>query len=195
MRAEIRHLQRRLGITSLYVTHDQVEAMTLGDRLLVLHQGHPAQLATPMEIFERPANTYVGGFIGVPAMNTLDAVLAEDGRAAQLDAGPLLHFCDGRRAGAAGRKLTIGIRPEHVAPDPAGLALLVDLVEPTGSEMLVHGRLAAPGEPPLVVKLATRADIGERLAVSLQPERIHVFDHGSGRRIEPIGWENAGGAA
>src|SRR6185437_15336322 len=79
MRAEIRRLQRRLGVTSLYVTHDQVEAMTLGDRLLVLHQGRPAQLATPMEVFERPADTYDAGFIGAPAMNFLEAELAADG--------------------------------------------------------------------------------------------------------------------
>ena len=88
MRAEIRRLQRRLGVTSLFVTHDQVEAMTLGDRLLVLHQGRPAQLATPMEVFARPADTYVAGFIGAPTMNFLPADLARGGTAAQLDAGP-----------------------------------------------------------------------------------------------------------
>ena len=79
MRAEIRRLQRRLGVTSLFVTHDQVEAMTLGDRLLVLHQGRPAQLATPMEVFARPADTYVAGFIGAPTMNFLPAALARGG--------------------------------------------------------------------------------------------------------------------
>src|SRR6202162_5129401 len=101
-RAEIRRLQRRLGITSLYVTHDQVEAMTLGDRLLVLHQGRPAQLATPMEGFERPADTYVAGFIGAPTMNFLPAELARGGTAAQLAAGPLIPFTDGRRPGRDG---------------------------------------------------------------------------------------------
>src|SRR5580698_8899566 len=115
-RAEIRRLQRRLGVTSLYVTHDQVEAMTLGDRLLVLHQGRPAQLATPLEVFERPADTYVAGFIGAPAMNFLPAILARDGSAAQLAAGPLVPFADGRRQGPDGRKLIIGIRPEHLEP-------------------------------------------------------------------------------
>src|SRR4051795_5712022 len=92
MRAEIRKLQRRLGVTSLYVTHDQVEAMTLGDRLLVLHQGRPVQLATPMEVFEHPADTYVAGFIGAPAMNFLPAILTEAGAAAKLEAGPVLRF-------------------------------------------------------------------------------------------------------
>ena len=106
MRAEIRRLQRRLGVTSLYVTHDQVEAMTLGDRLLVLHQGRPAQLATPMEVFERPADTYVAGFIGAPAMNFLPAVLARGGTAARLQAGPMIPFADGARPGRTGRRLT-----------------------------------------------------------------------------------------
>ena len=112
MRAEIRRLQRRLRVTSLYVTHDQVEAMTLGDRLLVLHLGVPVQLATPMEIFDRPANTYVASFIGTPAMN-----LIPQGE----------HI--------------LGIRPEHVVLEPGGLRVVVDLVELLGSEMLVHGRM------------------------------------------------------
>src|SRR3954454_25238835 len=116
MRAEIRRLQRRLGVTSLYVTHDQVEAMTLGDRLLVLHQGRPAQLATPMEVFERPADTYVAGFIGAPTMNFLPAALARGAPAAELAAGPLIPFLDGRRAVPDGLGLTIGIRPEHLLP-------------------------------------------------------------------------------
>ena len=122
MRAEIRRLQRRLGVTSLFVTHDQVEAMTLGDRLLVLHQGQPAQLATPMEVFARPADTYVAGFIGAPTMNFLPAALARGGTAAQLAAGPLLPFVDGRRPGADGDRLIIGIRPEHLSSG-AGLDL------------------------------------------------------------------------
>ena len=90
MRAEIRRLQRRLGVTSLYVTHDQIEAMTLGDRLLMLHEGRPAQLATPMEVFERPADTYVASFIGAPAMNFLPGELTGSGTAVRLNAGPVI---------------------------------------------------------------------------------------------------------
>ena len=141
MRAEIRRLQRRLRVTSLYVTHDQVEAMTLGDRLLVLHQGHPAQLATPMQVFDEPADTYVASFIGAPAMNLLPATLEAGGSAARLASGLLLPFTDGRRAGRDGQALTVGIRPEHLEMAPDGLRLRVELVEPLGSETLIHGTL------------------------------------------------------
>jgi sn-glycerol 3-phosphate transport system ATP-binding protein len=182
-RAEIRRLQRRLGVTSLYVTHDQVEAMTLGDRLLVLHQGRPAQFATPMEVFERPADTYVAGFIGAPAMNFLVAALTDAGAAARLEAGPLLHFVDGSRDGPDGKVLTVGIRPEHIRIDPGGVPLRIDLVEPLGSETLVHGRLAAPGEASLVIRLAGSAPEGDILNVAFPAEEIHVFDAETGLRM------------
>ncbi|MSP00290.1 MAG: sn-glycerol-3-phosphate ABC transporter ATP-binding protein UgpC [Acetobacteraceae bacterium] len=182
-RAEIRRLQKRLGVTSLYVTHDQVEAMTLGDRLLVLHQGRSAQFATPMEVFDRPADTYVASFIGAPAMNFLPAVLAGGGAAARLDSGPLLPFADGKREGPDGKALTIGIRPEHIRIDPTGLPFHIDLVEPLGSETLVHGRLAAPGETSLVIRLAGRAPDGEVLTIGFPTEEIHVFDAATGRRL------------
>jgi sn-glycerol 3-phosphate transport system ATP-binding protein len=190
MRAEIRRLQRRLGVTSLYVTHDQVEAMTLGDRLLVLHQGRPAQLAPPIEVFERPLDTYVATFIGAPAMNLLPATLAQDGAAARLAAGPLVAFADGRRPGADGMALTIGIRPEHLAPGDGGLTLEIDLVEPLGSETLVHGHLPGSVEP-LVLKLSGHPRLAEQIPIMVQPAFVHVFDAGSGRRLEPIGAENA----
>jgi sn-glycerol 3-phosphate transport system ATP-binding protein len=117
MRAEIRRLQRRLGVTSLYVTHDQVEAMTLGDRLLVMHRGRPAQLATPMEIFERPADRYVAGFIGAPSMNFLEGEMTNDGYAVRLKAGTVLNLA--ARCASDGPAVTVGIRPEYVAPGPA----------------------------------------------------------------------------
>jgi sn-glycerol 3-phosphate transport system ATP-binding protein len=188
MRAEIRQLQRRLGVTSLFVTHDQVEAMTLGDRLLVLHQGQPAQLATPMEVFARPADTYVAGFIGAPTMNFLPAALARGGTAAQLASGLALGFSDGRRPGRDGDELVIGIRPEHLFPG-AGLDLAVDLIEPLGSETLVHGHLAGGDVQSLTVKLAGPAPRGDRLSVAPRLEHLHVFDRTSGRRIDPIGEE------
>ncbi|WP_270935701.1 sn-glycerol-3-phosphate ABC transporter ATP-binding protein UgpC [Falsiroseomonas oryzae] len=177
MRAEIRRLQKRLGVTSLFVTHDQVEAMTLGDRLVVMHKGRAAQVASPMEVWGVPADTYVAGFIGSPAMNFLSATLVQGGGGAQLKAGPALPFADGPRPGEDGTKLVIGIRPEHVQhlPDGAGaLPLAVDLVEPLGSETVIHGRL--PGEEVLVARLPLAAGaIGEVLPVGLPPASWHVF--------------------
>jgi sn-glycerol 3-phosphate transport system ATP-binding protein len=183
MRAEIRRLQQRLGVTSLFVTHDQVEAMTLGDRLVVMHQGHAAQVATPMEIWAKPADTYVAGFIGSPAMNFLDGTLAEGGAAVALHAGPVIRFADGPRPGPEGLPLTIGIRPEHVVLAADGLTLALELVEPLGSETVLHGSLA-DGEA-LVVKLAGMAPPGRTLSVALPPEMLHVFGREDGRRIEP----------
>ncbi len=225
MRAEIRRLQRRLGVTSLYVTHDQTEAMTLGDRLLVLHQGRPAQLATPMEVFERPADTYVASFIGAPAMNFLSGELTAGGTAVRLQAGPTIPLATDTSAGPDGHAVTVGIRPEHVAighPAPGGaphtpgqadaqsLILQVDLIEPLGSETLVHGRLDRPPipqgptipqqppaqdrpaqEPPaqdtpaqeMVVRLPGRAPGADRLALRLMPEHLHLFDRSTGRRL------------
>ena len=108
MRAEIRRLQRRLGVTSLYVTHDQVEAMTLGDRLLVLHGGVPVQLAAPMDVYARPATAYVAGFIGAPAMNFLPATADADGWVARLASGYAVALPAARRARSADRRHTAG---------------------------------------------------------------------------------------
>ena len=177
MRAEIRRLQRRLGVTSLYVTHDQVEAMTLGDRLLVLHQGVPVQFAPPMEVFARPATAYVAGFIGAPAMNFLAATL--DGHAARLASGHVVML----PAVYAGHStVTLGIRPENIVVSPDGLMLTVELVEPLGSETLIHGRLA--DGTPLLVKQPGAMPVGERLTVALPPQDLHVFDAASGQRLD-----------
>jgi sn-glycerol 3-phosphate transport system ATP-binding protein len=177
MRAEIRRLQKRLGVTSLFVTHDQVEAMTLGDRLVVMHQGRAAQVASPMEVWGVPADTYVAGFIGSPAMNFLKASLAMNGAGARLAAGPAQPFADGPRGGEEDEALTIGIRPEHVlhAPETAGaLPLAIELVEPLGSETVIHGRL--PGGEALVARLPLAASaIGEVLPVLLPASAWHVF--------------------
>jgi sn-glycerol 3-phosphate transport system ATP-binding protein len=180
MRAEIRKLQRRLGVTSLYVTHDQVEAMTLGDRLLILHQGTPAQLATPMEVFERPADTYVAGFVGSPTMNFLPGRLVHGGAAVQLDAGPLIRLPD-RRTGDA---VTLGIRPEHLTFGGGELTLAVDLIEPLGSETLVHGRVVGGDGETIVVKVPGAVMPADTVTVAVQAERAHVFDVGTGKRID-----------
>jgi sn-glycerol 3-phosphate transport system ATP-binding protein len=161
MRAEIRRLQQRLGITSLYVTHDQVEAMTMADRLIVMEAGRASQIATPMEIFERPANLFVAQFIGSPAMN-------------------ILQPSDAPSTGAP-TNAVVGIRPEHVTLDANGLELLIDLVEPLGAETLIYGTLPSgqrltlrrPGGPPGVANLR----------VAFPQEALHLFDSKTGERL------------
>ena len=182
MRAEIKRLQRRLGVTSLFVTHDQVEAMTLGDRLVVMHEGRAAQIASPMEIFEHPADTYVAGFIGSPSMNFLPATITEDAKAATLSDGNIIALPPGQYAAHPGQKVTLGIRPEHISL-PGPLRLITDLIEPLGSESVVHGKLASgeimalrlPGAPPsaAVLEIAPRT------------EHLHVFDAETGKRLPP----------
>ena len=167
MRAEIRQLQRRLGTTSLYVTHDQVEAMTLGDRLLILHQGVPVQFAPPMEVFARPATTYVASFIGAPAMNLLPATAT----------GDIAHLASGFAVNLpvpAHGTITLGIRPEQIDLAEGGLPMQVSLVEPLGSETLVHGQLA--DGTPLLVKQAGALPVGEAIHVGFPTTALHVFD-------------------
>ncbi|MBA4791180.1 MAG: sn-glycerol-3-phosphate ABC transporter ATP-binding protein UgpC [Rhizobiales bacterium] len=183
MRVEIRRLQKRLGTTSLYVTHDQTEAMTLGDRLLVMNAGRPIQVAPPLEVYHRPADIYVAGFIGAPPMNFLPARLSGDGTAATLEGGRVLPFADGARPGGEGRALTLGIRPEHVEVAPDGIALAVDLVEPLGAETILIGRL--PDGQLLSVRVPGAAPGAERILVRLPARHLHVFDAETGLRLDP----------
>ena len=175
MRAEIRRLQRRLGVTSLYVTHDQVEAMTLGDRLLVLHQGRPVQFATPMEVFAKPADTYVAGFIGAPAMNFLPATLEDGG----------VRLADGRQLAIPGARgtgpVTLGIRPEHVRLAEGGVPVSVELVEPLGSETLVHGSMA--DGTALTCRMPGALPVADQVTVAFDAGEAHLFDAGTGKRL------------
>ena len=178
MRAEIKRLQRRLGVTSLFVTHDQVEAMTLGDRLVVMHQGHVAQVATPMEIWSRPADTYVASFIGSPAMNFLPGIM--EGGAVRLDLGLKLHV-PGTPTLADGHKVTLGIRPEHLSPGSGGLTINLELLEPLGSETVAHGKL--PDGTELTARLPGEVTTEGPLNLILPLENLHLFDAATGKRI------------
>ncbi len=159
MRAEISKLQRGLGTTTIYVTHDQVEAMTMGDRVAVMRRGELQQVAPPQELYDRPANLFVGGFIGSPAMNLLEATLERANGGMQVALGDQRLRIDDELLGARpglkaydGRKVVVGIRPEQMddaeliddAPADRRLRGEVELREALGSELMVHFRLAAP---------------------------------------------------
>ena len=186
MRLEIKRLQRDLGTTSLYVTHDQVEAMTLADRLIVMNAGVAEQIGSPLDVYEEPATVFVAGFIGSPAMNFLPGTVTGDGRGVDLDgSGQTLPV----PPPASSDNITVGIRPEHLEPvarDGATLELTVDLVEALGADSLVHGQLAGGGHgTPLTVRVdgARRIEAGETLALAVAPERVHFFEVGTGHRL------------
>jgi len=163
-RAELRRLHRTLGATVVYVTHDQEEAMTLGSRVAVMRDGAIEQVAPPLDLYERPVNTFVARFIGTPAMNLLPAAL-------------LLRDAP---AGAVA-----GIRPQDVALGAGPLRATVDLVEPRGPDHVVHLRLAAAGAPLLVAVVAGAPPpaAGAEIAVDLPGDRLHLFEGRDGRRI------------
>ena len=184
MRAEIKKLQLRLGTTSIYVTHDQIEAMTMGHRIAVLHAGKLQQVGAPIEVYDRPANLFVANFIGSPPMNVVRATLGEGG--AILEAArfrlPVPQASRSLTAGMAGKKVVVGIRPENVLDpatpsrgDSAPLEMTVDIVETLGDELVVHGRL---GDDTFIFKRdAHRApELGSKVAVKVELDAIHIFD-------------------
>jgi ABC-type sugar transport system ATPase subunit len=197
MRAELKRLHTRLGITTIYVTHDQVEAMTLGDRIAVMSNGKLQQLGPPQELYDRPANLFVAGFIGSPAMN----LVRGRAQAGRITAGDLSF----ERAGVPDGEVAVGVRPESFVAANDGLpsfAFLVDVVEPLGDEIMVHGSTsgatvetgAEEEEIPLELEGArapitarfepgTRMKPGETIRLGVEPERVHVFDARSGSAI------------
>jgi sn-glycerol 3-phosphate transport system ATP-binding protein len=187
MRLEIRKLHEHLKITSIYVTHDQVEAMTLGDRLVVMDSGYAAQVGSPLEVYERPATMFVAGFIGSPAMNFLEAEVSADGRSAVLDGDVRVHLNGAGLPAWAGKKVVLGIRPEHLelkADGTGGLRFTVDHVELLGADTLVHGRLG-PAQIPLTVRLpdVQRFEKLTLIGLSLPPAKLHRFDPETKKRI------------
>ncbi|MEM7212296.1 MAG: TOBE domain-containing protein, partial [Pseudomonadota bacterium] len=177
MRLEIRKLQQRLGVTSIYVTHDQVEAMTLGDRLMVLNGGYVEQFGPPTELYQTPATTFVAGFIGSPAMNLLP-VSVQDGIAVLPNGAEL-----GVETNFSGTA-TLGIRPEHKSLSADGpFSITVAMLEKLGANTLVHGALVG-SEQELVASLPglEEVQIGETLSFGAPAERLHLFDD-SGTRI------------
>ena len=183
VRVEIKRLQRRLATTSLYVTHDQVEAMTLADRLVVMNQGAAEQIGTPDEIYSRPASLFVAGFIGAPAMNIVEGTI-EPGGVRLGGAGAPALALDRKRPEAAGRALKVGLRPEHLVASPNGpLVLAIELVENLGADALLYGRV--PGGASLVARADGGAPhkAGDTLRLDVAPSHVHLFDAASGRRI------------
>jgi multiple sugar transport system ATP-binding protein len=184
VRAEIKALSQQLKTTMIFVTHDQVEAMTMADRIVVLQGGTVQQYDTPEAVYERPSNQFVAGFIGSPTMNFLSVELDGDRAVLSSDRTALTLNDESRaRLQKAGGKAVLGIRPEHFAVAPGaseGFAILVNLVEPLGSDTLIHFDLA--GAPAIArIDPELRPKVGDRLNLRPQPGRVHLFDSGDGR--------------
>jgi multiple sugar transport system ATP-binding protein len=189
MRAEITRLQQRLATTCVYVTHDQVEAMTMGHRIAVMNAGRLQQVGTPLDVYERPANLFVANFIGTPPMNFFPARVEEGNARLAAD-----HFgidLGGRRLpGGAGRRITVGVRPENVVAAPmeprgpaAPLSGVVELVEPLGHQLVLH---VAAGDTRFVTAVEPHTAIapGDTIGLRLEIDRLHFFDAQTQARIE-----------
>ncbi len=194
MRAEISKLHRRLGATIIYVTHDQVEAMTMAERIFIMHQGTLQQTGLPMEVYSRPANRFVAGFIGSPAMNFVDATLVQEAGAWFIDAGSFRvrapEAFNAKLAPYAGKTVQFGVRPEDMTMhDPARgdqgntMAASADVVETLGPEIFVH---LSCGEHSLVARMeAPELPLteGEQIQVDMKMVKTHVFDKETSRTI------------
>jgi multiple sugar transport system ATP-binding protein len=188
MRREISKLHRQLGATMIYVTHDQVEAMTLGDRIVVMSAGRVQQIDTPLNLYDRPRNRFVAGFIGSPAMNFIDGTIARDGGLRFRASGDaidvrLTEAQERRLGGYAGKRVIAGIRPEDVyvaanarTTNPVGASTLrLELVEPLGNEMLLHARAGEHDVTARVVPQPVPAP-GEPIELAFDLAKVHFFD-------------------
>ena len=188
MRLEIKRLQRELAVTSIYVTHDQVEAMTLADRLIVMNAGIADQIGTPMDVYDRPASVFVAGFIGSPAMNFLAAKVGAGSRTVEIAglgvSGVALPLAVPSVA-PAGTPVALGIRPEHLLPDADGpLEFTIEMAEPLGADTLLHGHF---GEARELVTVRQGGHVlakpGEKRRFRADPAHLHLFDSQTGKRI------------
>jgi multiple sugar transport system ATP-binding protein len=184
-RTQIAALQQRLGITTVYVTHDQVEAMTMGDRVAVLKDGILQQVDTPLALYDMPANLFVAGFIGSPAMNLISAKVSDG----QARIGDYSIPIDRTAASRATGDITLGIRPEAwrlVGAGEGGLPVQVNLVEELGADAFLYGACDVEGTPgEVIVRIEARRDVqkGSTVHVTTDPDRVHVFDTNTGERI------------
>ena len=183
MRTEIRELHQRLKTTTIYVTHDQIEAMTMADKIVVLQNGVIEQIGSPLDLYDNPANQFVAGFIGSPAMNffTGDVEVHENKLVARLNSGTLP--LNETKHVSAGQKITIGIRPENLIITDSGISATASVIEPTGPETHVVLRDKEGSEITLVSRERRNFKVGEKLHLTVKPNNMHIFDSKNGNSI------------
>ena len=183
MRTEIRELHQRLKTTTIYVTHDQIEAMTMADKIVVLQNGVIEQIGSPLDLYDNPANQFVAGFIGSPAMNffTGDVEVHENKLVARLNSGTLP--LNETKHVSAGQKIKIGIRPENLIITDSGISATASVIEPTGPETHVVLRDTEGSEITLVSRERRNFEVGEKLHLTVKPNNMHIFDTENGNSI------------
>ncbi len=182
MRVEIKELHQRLKTTTVYVTHDQIEAMTMAQKIVVMRDGRVEQIGKPLDLYDRPVNAFVAGFIGSPSMNFLPGRVVGLGSGKGVDIGQGIVLPVDALAAPEGKAVTYGIRPEHVSVGEGGIPVPVSVYEPTGSETLLFGRLA--GHPiDALVRDRIEGEPGAAVPFRLDPRRAHVFDAETGQRL------------
>ena len=182
MRTEIKELHQRLSTTTVYVTHDQIEAMTMADKIVVMHDGLVEQIGAPLDLYDRPDNLFVAGFIGSPAMNFLPGKISLEGTAAFDGPGGSRLPIAGVPIGAHGRPAVYGVRPEHFTLDDDGTEAVIQVVEPTGSEIQVAAKL---GGEDIIAVFRERHQFkpGDKVRLKLDPLQAHLFDGSTGKRL------------
>ncbi len=191
MRMELARLHQRLPVTTVYVTHDQAEALTLADRVAVMQGGDVRQVGTPLEIYNRPADSFVAGFVGSPGMNLFTRSWTVDGDSILLEGALRLPRELLDQVGSSGPTVTVGLRPEHLAPAagdaPVELRCHVETVEHLGSHQQVHARLGDPTGPRLIARIDARMVVsrGAGLVLTAPTEAVHLFHPATTQRIEP----------
>ena len=185
MRAEIKALHQRLKTTTVYVTHDQIEAMTMADRIVVMHDGVVEQIGTPLELYDRPNNLFVAQFIGSPAMNIVQGTLRRTNGVAHVETADGIRWPLGTAIGADGQAVTYGVRPDHlelIGDRERGVPGEIIVVEPTGSETELVVRI---GDAQVIVETHGRPALqpGDKVAFAVDPGNVHLFDQSSGARL------------
>jgi multiple sugar transport system ATP-binding protein len=180
MRAEIKSLHQRIKTTTIYVTHDQIEAMTMADKIVVLHDGVIEQVGAPLELYDRPANLFVAGFIGSPSMNFIDGRIEEG--VFRTQKGLVLPLPENIKSAPPAGELVYGIRPEHIRAGQGGIAGRAEIVEGTGSE--IFAKLDCGGEEiSCLFRERLAIAYGDTVSISIDPASVHLFDKSTGRRI------------
>jgi multiple sugar transport system ATP-binding protein len=182
MRTEIKELHQRLKTTTVYVTHDQIEAMTMADKIVVMHDGRVEQIGTPLELYDTPANQFVAGFIGSPAMNFLRGKVKANGSAAFEGPNGVRLPLTSAPAGSSERPAVYGIRPEHFSINDDGAEAEIVVVEPTGSETQVFAKLGGE-EVVAVFRERHQFKPGDKIRLKPDPRLVHLFDEATGKRL------------